>query len=265
MFTSREWNEICIERIVVAHRFVLDGSHRCEYPKGRGVYGLVYCISGAVEYRFSNGEICPITTGDLLLLAPTAAYTIAVEQEFQHYTVNFVLDNAHPERLYCPLHLASGEVYLPLLRKLCTAWLAKGIGDELRATGLLYELMAQFVLDMHHSSHGTAAHRRLLPAKHHIEQSPCDATDLTQLAHLCDMSVTHFRREWGRLYGQTPMQYRDRMRLSRAKEFLASGYYTVSEVAMRCGFEDVSYFVRFFKRHTGISPGKFKQEDMHRA
>ena len=31
------------------------------------------------------------------------------------------------------------------------------------------------------------------------------------------------------------------------------------ETAKKCGFDDVSYFVRFFKKHTGISPGKFKK------
>jgi hypothetical protein len=44
-----------------------------------------------------------------------------------------------------------------------------------------------------------------------------------------------------------------------AKELLESGFYSVSEVAMRCGFDDVSYLCRFFKKHTGLTPLEFAQ------
>ena len=79
------------------------------------------------------------------------------------------------------------------------------------------------------------------------------------LANLVNMSVTNFRREWLKLYGESALQYRDRIRLSYAKEYLMSGYYTVTEVAEKCGFNDVNYFIRFFKKNTGISPGKFEK------
>ena len=76
------------------------------------------------------------------------------------------------------------------------------------------------------------------------------------------MSVTNFRREWKKQYGASPLDYRDAVRLSYASEYLASGYYTVSEVAEKCGFDDVSYFVRFYKRKTGTTPGSIKKQFM---
>ena len=56
------------------------------------------------------------------------------------------------------------------------------------------------------------------------------------------------------------MQYRDSIRLYYAKEYPNSGYYTVSEIAEKCGFDDVSYFVRFFKKKAGFTPGEFKKK-----
>ena len=35
-------------------------------------------------------------------------------------------------------------------------------------------------------------------------------------------------------------------------------HYTVSEIAEKCGFDDVSYFVRFFKKQTGTTPKKYQ-------
>jgi iron complex transport system substrate-binding protein len=82
---------------------------------------------------------------------------------------------------------------------------------------------------------------------------------LEELAQVSAMSVGHFRREWKRLYGDSPLQYRDSIRLYYAKEYLQSGYCTVAEAAEQCGFSDVSYFVRFYKKKTGTTPGTLKK------
>ena len=46
-----------VSKIDLVHEFVLDRAHRCEYPHGRGMYGIVHCISGTAEFRFDFGDI----------------------------------------------------------------------------------------------------------------------------------------------------------------------------------------------------------------
>jgi len=46
----------------------------------------------------------------------------------------------------------------------------------------------------------------------------------------------------------------------QAKRLLRFTTIQINEVAFKIGFEDVSYFVKFFKRHVGISPGKYRSE-----
>ncbi|MFP7654437.1 helix-turn-helix domain-containing protein [Chryseobacterium proteolyticum] len=46
--------------------------------------------------------------------------------------------------------------------------------------------------------------------------------------------------------------------LLEAKRELSFGALTVKEVAFRLGFNDSSYFSRFFKKHSGYSPEQFK-------
>ena len=94
----------------------------------------------------------------------------------------------------------------------------------------------------------------------HIERHFASSISLTELARLTDMSVTHFRREWKKHYHITPLEYRNSIRLSFARELILSGYYTVSEITEKCGFDDIDYFIRFFKKHTGIMPFKYKQQ-----
>ena len=45
-------------------------------------------------------------------------------------------------------------------------------------------------------------------------------------------------------------------RITRAKKLLCEGY-NVSEVCYKAGFNDYSNFLRSFKKHVGISPGKY--------
>ena len=43
------------------------------------------------------------------------------------------------------------------------------------------------------------------------------------------------------------------------KRLLLYPHYTISEVAYRLGFNELSYFSRFFKRNTGITPHAFRE------
>ena len=253
-----------IQKIHVAHSYTLDRAHVCTYPKGRGHYGLVYALEGAAEYRFSSGNRVKMAAGDLLFLSPDTAYTIKTGAAFRHYTVNFdlhedtsrldILSSAHTL-----LQDAHTESVARVFRKLVTLWETKATGYEMYAVGVLYELLTLFYT-RHTEEQRPLAYRRLLPAKEYIEAHYEENISLSQLAFLCDMSLSHFRREWKRFFVDSPLQYRDAIRLSCAKEYLFSGYYSVGEIAEKCGFEDASYFVRFFKKKTGITPGEAKKD-----
>ena len=252
-----------IKKIQIAHEFILDRVHRCEYPSGRGHYGLVYVLNGKAEYRFFTGERIRITDGDALFLSPNCAYSIVTEKELKHYTVNFDIheDSSNLNALgqpYCLLQGKKSEQIERILKELIGAWIPQKIGYEMRSVGYLYELLSQFYFE-YTKEQNSVLYQRLLPAKEYIEQHFKGPITLEQLAFISNMSVTNFRREWKKIYAEAPIQYRDSIRLYYAKEYLSSGYYTVSETAEKCGFDDVSYFVRLFKKKTGLTPGEFKK------
>jgi AraC-like DNA-binding protein len=55
------------------------------------------------------------------------------------------------------------------------------------------------------------------------------------------------------------------MRLDRAMQRLKTPYEPIKAVAGACGFVDVSYFCRQFRRHAGVSPGEFRRKSGVRA
>lgn len=254
---------IDVARIHLAHEFVLTHGKRCEYPRGRQRYGLVYAIEGAAEFRFSTGARIPMREGDVILLLPDATYSVHTGQIFLHYTVNFEIHEEHstfPPMRAPYLLLRDGTA--PIKRgfaRLIEAWQSGVSAGQMLTIGCLYELLFHFFAGI---TAGSERKRggRLAPARDFLEQHFNEPITLAQLAALTNMSVTNFRREWKKRYPESPIEYRDGIRLHYAAEYLKSGLYTVSEIAARCGFEDVSYFIRFFKRRTGRTPGKYRQE-----
>ena len=71
---------IDVERIHVAHEYVLDRVHKCEYPRGRGSFGLILALQGKAEYRFASGDRVTVSRGDLLFVFPHTAYSIVTEK-----------------------------------------------------------------------------------------------------------------------------------------------------------------------------------------
>lgn len=83
---------------------------------------------------------------------------------------------------------------------------------------------------------------------------------LSQIAAKCGVSDCYFRRLFRQYSGESPIEFRQRLRIERAKQLLLSDeQYTVSEVAQELGFSDVYHFSKTFKNYCGVSPKKFMQ------
>lgn len=82
---------------------------------------------------------------------------------------------------------------------------------------------------------------------------------IAALAKEAGVSDVHFRKEFKHYYGVSPISYLKQVRIENAKQLLRSGYYTVTDVALECGFESISYFSYEFKRLTGVSPTTYLQ------
>ena len=80
------------------------------------------------------------------------------------------------------------------------------------------------------------------------------------VSRLCEryhMSDTCLRRIFVKNFGIPPVQYLNQVRLSYAKELLATEHYSVTEVAEKCGYKSASYFSACFKKEMGCPPKEF--------
>jgi len=84
---------------------------------------------------------------------------------------------------------------------------------------------------------------------------------LGELASVANFSKYHFNRIFHSIVGETPFQFIQRVRIERAAMLmLTNRKMTVSEVALRCGFTDLSVFSRNFKASFGVSPTRYRAD-----
>ena len=86
--------------------------------------------------------------------------------------------------------------------------------------------------------------------------------DLTvkDLARECSVSEVYFRRIFRMQYGISPHRMILNLRFEYSKSLLASGYYSVKEVAKMSGFSDIKHFRSSFKSEFGLTPNAFAKE-----
>ena len=92
-----------------------------------------------------------------------------------------------------------------------------------------------------------------------LAESPDSRLTLDELAREASLSAYHFLRTFERVTGVTPHQYVRRLRLRRAGAMLRAGRTRVLDVALDCGFGDVSNFNRSFRTEFGMSPLAFRK------
>ncbi|MDR0866517.1 MAG: helix-turn-helix domain-containing protein [Candidatus Symbiothrix sp.] len=73
------------------------------------------------------------------------------------------------------------------------------------------------------------------------------------------ITPNHLNKSVKSVTGKTAIALLNEMRLTEAKSRLKYTELSISEIAYQLGFEDQSYFSRFFKKATGNSPVKFRK------
>jgi len=85
---------------------------------------------------------------------------------------------------------------------------------------------------------------------------------LDELAKLCHMSLSTFKRKFNSTYSEPPKKYITRLKVQKAVELLKQTDMRVSDVVFQTGFESVSSFNRAFKNVLGRTPSEYRRGDL---
>ncbi|MEK6478544.1 AraC family transcriptional regulator [Catalinimonas sp. 4WD22] len=86
--------------------------------------------------------------------------------------------------------------------------------------------------------------------------------DVSSFSHEMGMSRVHLYRLMKYYTDQSPSEFIRNYRLHKATYLLLLGNETVSEVAYRTGFNDLSHFSKCFKKVFGVCPSEYKKVEI---
>ncbi len=84
--------------------------------------------------------------------------------------------------------------------------------------------------------------------------------NMAMVANQVSVNYTWFSEKFKEHTGVNFNEYLKRLRIGEAKNLLEKGCYKVYEVAERCGFSDVKYFMKIFREETGMSPTEWSKK-----
>lgn len=139
----------------------------------------------------------------------------------------------------------------------------KDIGYEFIAQGSLYYLLGIILKNKLYVKNNTQTKKtkeKFIQFKNVIsliENEYKNPLSLDDLSKASGMSPKYFCRFFREMSSKTPMEYLNYYRIETACEKLLETELSVTEIALDCGFNDLSYFIKTFKKHKGLTPRKY--------
>ena len=93
-----------------------------------------------------------------------------------------------------------------------------------------------------------------------LEENLAGRVRLSDLAHECGLSISHFGRSFKASFGMSAHRWLVHRRVERTKELMAQTGESLAEIADSTGFADQAAFTRAFRQIVGVSPGRWRRD-----
>lgn len=245
---------LCADEVVTSLRVF---SARFQKSEPVWVPGRPYCsvsmrLNGKVRIS-EKGKSLISEAGSITFIPKGSGYETEILENSEiivvHFTTTGGSENQSP-RLVRPEHgeAMTGE-FMALMKRYKI-----GREQDYACLSMFYHILALIQQEQMYRVKN-AIPLRMHKARKYIDRNFDDANlSVAQLAAQAGVSETYFRRKFRECFGSSPSVYIKRIRLENAKLLLSAGYYSVSEVAEKCGFQSLSYFSYEFHRLTGQTP-----------
>lgn len=101
--------------------------------------------------------------------------------------------------------------------------------------------------------------REIIEAHLHTEFS------IEKLALLTHLSVSSFKREFAKIYNDSPAHYVKNKKIEHAAELLAATNQRIGDIAFDCGFNDLAHFSKSFQTKYGVPPSQYRLNQKNKS
>ena len=229
--------------------------------KNRYNHGLALHIGGNKSYDFS-GNILTVSGVEIIFMPKGSDYFVTVYEASPCYCVNF---DVTEEISLSPFIFKPKNTrdFIDCFKRIDRVRRTKSEGFEYKALSELYSILYNMKKEYYAGYIPDSKALLIRPALEYIHDKYTSETlNVSHLSSLCGITPEYFRKVFRYCHGTSPVKYITDLKLSRAKELMLSGMYSVSESAYLSGFSDISYFSREFKKNVGVPPSVFVTENI---
>ena len=238
-----------------SYTVLLDG---VEYEIEKG--DLVLFCSNAIHHVFTKN--LPENEYYVIKISPTFFLQFSTEDEGAEYVMRFAINRRENKSIWTCREL-EGTPLFSALQSLIDEYeknkYASQVATKLKIMELLVEILRSDSSSVEKAPHTQAAaliYNTMVFVRNHYAED----MDERELARSLGMSYSYFSRSFKRVTGMTFKQYLNRTRVNQAEKMLCRGGASVSEVATRCGYNSISYFISVYKSITGKTPYQSLQQ-----
>lgn len=214
------------------------------YPKGKRFFSFVFAERGALEYRFIKREkTIRLDNGCALFIPKDYPYIATyMKNNTKIRILNFDFEDLTLPSLFSkPILLTTPEMQL-----IFNSISFHNMSNPLFLTAKIYELLYYLDVQTDTTPH---KYKKLLPAMREFEQFYFKNEKISYYAALCDMSEPNFRRLFKEYTGQSPIEYRNSIRIANLKRLLSSGEFKIYEAAYLVGFNNMAFFYEVYNKY----------------
>ena len=237
---------------------------------------------GSCTYQI-HLETYEVEEGDLIFIPPAVLHAISNEKEERMQSETYVfhmdflgakaadicalryLNPLMNQKLIPPFVIKKGhllyEKTAELFENINAEYDKKTPGYEIVIKSYLLQLVAALIP---YCTRNTEADEiltehaiKLKEVLSYIDTHYMEELTISELAGICFFSEYYFMRFFKKYMGMSCVQYIKNVRLERAADQFENGETNTLEVALACGFSNLSYFHREFKKKYGMTPKRF--------
>lgn len=233
----------------------------------RDGYSRLYHVKGGVGRITVEERDITVKPGEILLIPSSAVFKLISSPGLDHDWIHFDIRTREGLPLFDLVRPGSfsrravgGEALH--FSQITRFWNRAGTEGYLNAVPLLNLLLIPFLHPLRPIlSEGEEGadlpwlYRALVYLNRHLAEE----ISLEDLARRLGCHPTYLSNAFSRKFGIPPRSYLLKRRVEQAQQLLWHGDAPLKEVASLCGFGDVYYFHRSFKKLTGMTPGEYRR------
>ncbi|MFN1218030.1 helix-turn-helix domain-containing protein [Chryseobacterium kwangjuense] len=268
---NKELNDFFIEPLNVLKAVKIPS-----LPHRKTVNDFIFITKGSIE-KMVCSSVFGVTEGMIMLLPPHKIrtfmhFTPDVEGFYCHFSNDFIADGPglkylqdilnHADLVYNPTLFPDPEHcqrIFTLLRQMEALYNQSNNLDLVRL--YLFTLLGEirdFIENLPRPNL-SANETLVFRFRKLITSEIQNLHSVKEYADLLNVSPNHLNKSIKNTTGKTASEIINESLLMEAKALLSLPHYSVSEIAFALGVEDVSYFSRFFKKHSGMTPSDYRK------